>query len=137
MAITGKRIFITGGAGFIGSSLIGRLIQENEIVVYDNLQRNVIKETAFVNHPNLKLIQGDIFDAPTLSESMKHSNIVIHMAAVIGVPVVIKDPIGTLKTNTIGTFNVLESAMEVDGLERLINFSTSEVYGEYAGLETI
>lgn len=132
MAIEGKRIFITGGAGFIGSSLVGRLIQENEVVVYDNLQRNALNETAFINHSNLKLIQGSVLDAPRLSESMKHSNIVIHMAAVIGVPTVIKDPIGTLKTNTVGTFNVLESVMGVDGLERLINFSTSEVYGEYA-----
>lgn len=131
MAVKGKRIFITGGAGFIGSSLVGRLIQDNEIVVYDNLQRNALNETAFVNHANLKLIRGNVLDAPLLSESMKHSNIVIHMAAAIGVPIVIKDPVGTLKTNIIGTYNVLESAMRSDGLERLINLSTSEVYGEY------
>ncbi len=128
----GKRIFITGGAGFIGSSLVGRLIQDNEIVVYDNLQRNALNDTVSINHPNLKLIQGNVLDAPRLSESMKHSHIVIHMAAVIGVPIVIKDPMGTLKTNIMATFNVLESAMRVDGLERLINFSSSEVYGEYA-----
>lgn len=132
MTIKGKRIFITGGAGFIGSSLVGRLIQDNEIVVYDNLQRNALNDTASINHPNLKLIQENVLDAPRLSESMKHSHIVIHMAAVIGVPTVIKDPMGTLKTNIIATFNVLESAMRVDGLERLLNVSTSEVYGEYA-----
>ena len=53
--LTGKKIFITGGAGFIGSTLIGRLIENNEMVVYDNLERNTLKSQPFANHKNLKL----------------------------------------------------------------------------------
>jgi nucleoside-diphosphate-sugar epimerase len=58
MQILGKRIFITSGAGFIGSSLIERLIGENEIVVYDNLARNALQDLPCYQHPNFKVIEG-------------------------------------------------------------------------------
>ena len=55
LMISGKRIFVTGGAGFIGSTLIGRLVEDCEIVAYDNLARNSLKDRPFANHPNLTL----------------------------------------------------------------------------------
>ena len=66
MAISGKRVCITGGAGFIGSYLVQHLIEDNEVVVYDNLHRNAIQFAHVDGHPHLRLIKGDVmdYDAP-------------------------------------------------------------------------
>ena len=80
--IQNKMIFITGGAGFIGSTLIGRLIDQNRIVVYDNLSRNSLKNKPFREHPNLTLIEGDVLDYERLSAAMAGSDIVVHCAAI-------------------------------------------------------
>ena len=127
-----KKIFITGGAGFIGSALTSRLIEKNEIVIYDTLQRNAIKETNLLNHPNLTLVQGNVLDSEKLKEVVKGSDIIIHLAAVAGIDTVIKSPTTTTKVNMIGAYNVLEAATKLDNLERFIYFSTSEVFGSYA-----
>lgn len=62
MSIQGKKIFISGGAGFIGSNLVKRLIFENEIIVYDNLSRNSLKDSGLWGHKNLKVVAGDVLD---------------------------------------------------------------------------
>jgi UDP-glucose 4-epimerase len=130
--IEDRKIFITGGAGFIGSSIIGRLVDHNEIVIYDNLSRDSLKDTYYRDHRNLKIIQGDILDYDKLARSMKGANIIIHLAAVAGIDTVIKSPIGTMKVNMLGTANMLEAAAQQDRLERVMDFSTSEVFGSYA-----
>jgi len=132
MPIENKKIFMTGGAGFIGTALITRLIEANEIVVYDTLQRNALKETNLLNHPNLTLIQGNVLDGEKVKEAIDDSNVIIHLAAIAGIDTVIKSPTITMKVNMIGTYNVLEAAMRLDNIERFVNFSTSEVYGSYA-----
>ena len=133
MKIKNKRIFITGGAGFIGTALIERLVEHNEIIVYDTLQRNALKETNLLNHHNLNLVQGNVLDLKKLKEAIKDSDIVIHLAGIAGVDTVIKSPTTTMKVNTIGTYNVLEATMTLeDDVERFIYFSTSEVFGSYA-----
>lgn len=132
MTIKNKTIFMTGGAGFIGSNLISRLINDNKIVVYDTLQRNSLKDTKYNDHPNLTLIQGDILDEEKLQQAMNGCNIVIHMAAIAGVDTVIKNPIKTMTVNLIGTYNVLEAAKKLDQIERFVFFSTSEVFGTRA-----
>jgi len=130
--IRGKRIFITGGAGFIGTSLIKRLISNNKIVVYDNLHRNAIKYSGFLNHPNMKFIQGDVLDSNKVNKSIKGCNIVIHMASIAGVGTVISMPVKTMEVALLGTFNVLKAAKEKGNIERFIDFSTSEVFGIFA-----
>ena len=65
--IENKQIFITGGAGFIGSALIGRLVDHNLIIAYDTLSRNALKDKPYKDHPNLTLIQGDVLDFAHLS----------------------------------------------------------------------
>lgn len=132
LVIYGKRIFVTGGAGFIGSTLIGRLVEDCEIVVYDNLARNSLKDKPFANHPNLTLIEGDVLDVDTLARAMDGSDIVVHCAAIAGIDTVIKSPITTMRVNLIGSANVLEAATRLSRCSRVVCFSTSEVFGQHA-----
>lgn len=131
MAIRGKKIFITGGAGFIGVSLIYRLIHNNEIIVFDSLRRDALKHTDLLRNKNLRLIKADVLDADALKKSISGSNIVLHLAAVAGIDTVAKSVTTTMKVNMLGTANVLDAAMSLEKCERFINFSTSEVFGTY------
>lgn len=124
-----KRIFITGGAGFIGSTLIGRLIDSNIITAYDNLRRDSLTHRQFAEHPNLTLVKGDVMNYPAMHNAMKDAQIVIHCAAIAGIDTVIKSPTETIRTNLVGTSKTLEAAATLTGLERFVNFSTSEVFG--------
>jgi UDP-glucose 4-epimerase len=130
--IKNKKIFITGGAGFIASTLIARLISENEIVVYDNFRRDTLSATEYINHKNIKIIKGDVLDYKKILESVKEADIVIHAAAIAGIDTVIKSPTETMRVNMIGTANVLEAAHKSGVKGRFIDFSTSEVFGSMA-----
>ncbi len=132
MSIIGKRIFISGGAGFIGSALTSRLIDKNDVVIYDNFRRNSLKNWRLENHPNLKIVEGDILDLDKIRQHIADSDIVVHLAAIAGIDTVIKSPITTMKVNLMGTFNMLEAASELKNVKRFIDFSTSEVFGSYA-----
>jgi UDP-glucose 4-epimerase len=130
--IEGKKVFITGGAGFIGSTLAGILVNNNRIVVYDNLCRNSLKDKPFKDHPNLKLIEGNVLDFDHLSKSMQGADIVVHCAAIAGIDTVIKSPVTTMRVNMVGSANVLESAAALSHCDRVVCFSTSEVFGQQA-----
>ena len=130
--ISDKTIFITGGAGFIGSTLVGRLIDHNRIVVYDNLARDSLKDKPFRSHENLQLIEGDVLDLERLSQSMRGADIIVHCAAIAGVDTVIKSPVTTMRVNMVGSANVLEAAARLERLDRVVCFSTSEVFGRQA-----
>ena len=130
--LANKRIFITGGAGFIGSTLIGLLVAENDVTVYDNLRRNSLAGRPYEHHSRLRLIEGDVLDQAGLQKAMEGANVVVHCAAVAGIDTVIKKPTQTMRINMLGTANVLEAARSLHGLERVINFSTSEVFGRSA-----
>jgi UDP-glucose 4-epimerase len=127
-----KTIFITGGCGFIGSTLAGELVEQNRIVIYDNLTRNSLKDRAFKDHPNISLIQGDVLDFENLCHAMKGANIIVHCAAIAGIDTVIKSPVTTMRVNMIGSANVLEASSRQPRLERIVCFSTSEVFGQQA-----
>jgi len=130
--IQNKTIFITGGTGFIGSTLAGNLAEQNCVVLYDNLARNSFKDRSFKDHPNIKLIQGDVLDFESLTTAMKGADIVVHCAAIAGIDTVIKSPTTTMRVNMIGSANVLESAYRQSHIERVVCFSTSEVFGQQA-----
>lgn len=130
--IEGKRIFITGGAGFIGSTLVGRLVENNRVVVYDNLSRDSLRDKAFRGHENLTVVEGDIMDAASLSEAMRDAEYVIHCAAIAGIDTVIKSPTTTMRVNMVGSANVLHAAAGLNHCERVVCFSTSEVFGRQA-----
>jgi UDP-glucose 4-epimerase len=127
-----KKIFITGGAGFIANNLIRHYIENNTITVYDNFHRDTLTGSGFTNHPNLRIIKGDILDASLLKKSMEGADIVIHAAGIAGIDTVIINPVHTMQVNMIGTANALSAAL-VNGIkDRFIDFSTSEVFGSMA-----
>jgi UDP-glucose 4-epimerase len=130
--IAGKRIFITGGAGFIGSTLVGRLVEANDIIVYDDLRRNALAGKAYADHPRLSIVRGNVLDLQHLRRAMAGSQVVVHCAAIAGIDTVIKRPTETMLVNMIGAANALEAARELSALERFIDFSTSEVFGTSA-----
>lgn len=130
--IRDRTIFITGGAGFIASTLIARLADANRIVVYDNYTRNTLKDSPYARHPNVRQFEGDVLDFPRLAESMRGAQIVIHAAAIAGIDSTVRDPVATMRVNMIGTANALAAAHQVGGVERFLEFSTSEVFGSRA-----
>jgi len=132
MKIKNKRILLTGGAGFIGTALASRLVEENEVVIFDNGHRNALKDVSFREHPNLQFIKGDVLDAEALGKAMEGAELVVHLAAIAGVDTVIEMPVTTMNVSLIGTYNLLEAARRQPSIERLIDFSTSEVFGTYA-----
>lgn len=130
-----KRILLTGGAGFIGSSLCKVLYKNNEILIYDNLKRNSIQNTSLLDEENVNLVKGDILDFNNLNKTVNDfkPNVVIHLAAIAGIDTVIKAPVSTMKVNMVGTSNILEAVKEYSAyIDRFIDFSTSEVFGSYA-----
>lgn len=130
--IRNKRIFITGGAGFIGTNLISRLIRNNQIVVYDNFHRDSLSRCSFFRHKNLQIIRGDVLEYEKIEKSMLKSDIVIHAAAIAGIDTVVKNPTKTMRVNMVGTANILEAALVNKVKHRVVNFSTSEVFGSFA-----
>jgi len=133
MALTGKRILITGGAGFIGTTLARRLVDENQIVAFDNLHRDALGGTDLGDHPNFSFVQGDVLDAEAVTEATRGATHIVHAAAIAGVDTVLESPVRTMRVNLIGTYNALEAALRTkDTVERFIEFSTSEVFGTYA-----
>jgi UDP-glucose 4-epimerase len=128
----GKKIFITGGAGFIANKIVRHYIENNFIIIYDNFHRDTLTGSGFINHPKLQVIKGDVLDADLLTKSMKNADVVIHAAGIAGIDTVIINPVHTMQVNMIGTANALASA-NLNGIkDRFIDFSTSEVFGSMA-----
>jgi UDP-glucose 4-epimerase len=131
------RCFVTGGAGFIGSNLVDRLLEdEHEVVVYDNLSSGSYRflEKA-CRRPTFRLVEGDILDAEMLTRSMAGCDIVFHLSANADVRFGLEAPSRDLEQNTLGTFNVLE-AMRANDVRRIAFTSTGSVYGEASVIPT-
>src|SRR5579872_1147881 len=131
--LSGKRIVITGGAGFIGTTLARRLVEANDVVALDNLHRDALSGTELAEHPNFGFHQVDVLDADAVKELTLGATHIVHCAGIAGVDTVLRMPVQTMRVNIIGTYNVLEAAAAtLDSLERIIDFSTSEVFGTHA-----
>ena len=125
------KIFITGGAGFIGSHLTEALLNAgHEVVIADNFSTSTPANLDRVKgNPGLQVFELDIVEAPErVAELVKESDAVIHLAAAVGVEMVVKNPVHTITTNVHGTENVLAPAAKYG--KRTIIASTSEVYGK-------
>ena len=111
MSLTGKRILVTGGAGFIGTTLSRRLVDANEIVALDNLHRDALAGRDARRAPELHLRPGDVLDASALRELAAGATHFVHCAAIAGVDTVLENPVRTMRVNLIGTYNALEAAL--------------------------
>jgi UDP-glucose 4-epimerase len=131
----GKKIMITGGAGFIGSRVAKRLVNENTVTVIDNLSTGKMKniETLMENR-NFKFIHGDATDRELLSKSMQGTDIVFHLASSVDVRKGEKDVISDLESY-LATHCVLE-AMRANGVHEIVFTSSSTVYGDAAVIPT-
>jgi UDP-glucose 4-epimerase len=132
-----EKFFITGVAGFIGSSLADRLLQDGQSVVgWDNFstgQRKFLKSAAA--NPKFKFIEGDNLDLAALTKAMAGCDFVFHLAANADVRFGLEHPSKDLQQNTVATFNVLE-AMRANGIKRIAFSSTGSVYGEAEKIPT-
>ncbi|UCC44985.1 MAG: SDR family oxidoreductase [Candidatus Zixiibacteriota bacterium] len=123
------RYLVTGGAGFIGSNIVARLLEMGEQVrVLDDFSSGR-RENLAAMIDRIELIEGDIRDLPTVSESMAGIDYVLHQAALPSVPRSVKDPLTSTAVNIGGTLNVLEAARQA-GVKKLVAASSSSVYGE-------
>ena len=130
--ITGKRILMTGGCGFIGSHLVARLHADNHIIVVDNMRRDALQyKTELEAGKHFEFHQRDVTEEGALDDLLEGANIVIHLAAVAGVSNYVKHPATTLENNLLGTYRVLRS-IRGRSIDRFLNYSTSEVYGPRA-----
>jgi UDP-glucose 4-epimerase len=132
-----RTVLVTGAAGFIGSTLVDRLLDLGcRVIGYDNLStgRRPFLGKALA-HPAFSLIEGDILDERTLAKAMVGCDMVFHLAANADVRFGTDHPDRDLRQNTIGTFTVLE-AMRATGVKRLAFASTGSVYGEGAATPT-
>ena len=133
MPLKDKRIFITGGAGFIGTTLASRLVDDNEVIALDNLHRDALSGTPLAEHPNFDFHQADVLDADAIRDLAAGATHIVHCAAIAGVDTVRESPVRTMRVNVVGTYNALEAALAtLPTLERFVDFSTSEVFGTHA-----
>lgn len=124
------RILITGGAGFIGSHLTDRLVNDgHEITILDNLATGRKENlSAHLDGKSITFIEGSILDLPLLDGLIKETDYVFHLAAAVGVFNIVNHPLDSLMTNIRGTENVLESAHKYS--KPVFVTSSSEVYGK-------
>lgn len=125
------RYFVTGGAGFIGSNLVDRLLQAGHFVTaYDNFstgQEQFLEQA--LGSANFRLVRGDTLNTEALCRAMQGSEFVFHLAANADVRFGVEHPRKDLEQNTLATFNVLE-AMRANGVRRIAFASTGSIYGE-------
>ena len=128
------KIFITGGAGFIGSNFIRHILanrEEYSVVNFDKLTYagNLANLVSVADDPRYRFIKGDICDASAAESAMKGCDSVVHFAAESHVDRSIYEPSAAINTNVVGTSVMLEVARKL-GIKRLVHVSTDEVYGD-------
>jgi UDP-glucose 4-epimerase len=131
------KYFVTGGAGFIGSNLVDRLLKSgNQVVVYDNFSTGIPEYLEPAKKcPGFRLVTGDTLDPEKMAVAMSGCDFVFHLAANADVRFGTEHPTKDLHQNTIATFNVLE-AMRKNAINKIAFSSTGSVYGEATAIPT-
>ncbi len=135
-----KKYLITGGAGFIGSNYVSRLLGRGEqVTVYDNLSRaggprNIEWLRSTFGHDSFQLTVGDLRDAALLAATARDADIIIHLAGQVAVTTSVLHPREDFEDNALGTFNVLEAARLSGRYPLVLYASTNKVYG---GMEEV
>jgi len=124
--IEGKRVLVTGGAGFIGSHLVECLARDNEVTVLDDFSVGTMENLNAVKG-RMRVVKADITDRASLHQAVQSAQIVFHLA-VVCLRASIRDPIRSHQVNDQGTLNLLLSALN-SSVERFVHVSSSEVYG--------
>ncbi len=132
--LAGRKVLITGGAGFIGSHLADHLLREgHRVLVLDDLSTGSIANVAHLRtHPRFHYTIDTVTNEPLLAELIDQCDIVFHLAAAVGVKLIVEAPVHTIETNVHGTEVVLERANKKKKL--VLVASTSEVYGKSASV---
>ena len=127
------KILVTGGAGYIGSTLIPMLLERNyEVVLFDKFMWGVKPILHFATDPKLTIITGDIRNKEEVKDAMKGCDMVIHLAAIVGYPACASDRDSAISTNVEGTRNIVD---QLDGRD-IIFASTGSTYGKVEGICT-
>jgi UDP-glucose 4-epimerase len=121
-----KTILVTGGAGFIGSHIVEIFSKDNEVVVLDNLSSGFEKNISSCF--NAKLVKGSVTDEKVVDELMQGVDYVFHLAALVSVPESMNKPVLAFQTNTLGTLNVLRSALK-HKVKKVVMASSAAIYG--------
>ena len=131
------KAFVSGGAGFIGSNLVDRLLDlGHEVTVYDNLSTGLLQFLEYArDFDRFRLVKGDLLDEDSLSEAITGHEFVFHLAANADVRFGTEHPRRDLEQNTIVTYNILE-AMRNHGIRKIAFASTGSVYGEATVIPT-
>jgi UDP-glucose 4-epimerase len=122
---------ITGGAGFIGSHLAEALLANGErVIAYDNLSTGRLGNIArALDHPRFRFVHGSVLDFQAVDEVVQEADVVVHLAAAVGVKLIVEHPLKSLVTNIRGSETIFDSA-ERHGRKKIIVGSTSEIYGK-------
>jgi len=127
--VSGKRVLVTGGAGFIGSHLVEGLVKQGaSVVIYDNFSSG-LRENLKAVQGEVEIVEGNILDYRHLAPVFRGIDVVSHQAAQLEITRAVEDPIEDLTTNTIGTLNVLNACVE-HGVPRVILASSAGCYGQ-------
>jgi len=124
-------ILVTGGAGFIGSHLVDRLMVEgHEVIVLANLSLGKIENVQYhLNNQQFNLVKGDVQNSRDVNKAIKDADIVFHLAAFVNVPLSIENPMLANNLNMRGTLNLLQASLKKN-IARFIYVSTCAVYRE-------
>jgi len=129
--LKGKRVLVTGAGGFIGSHLTERLVELGAVTraairYSSNSSRGWLADAPRLEE--IEVVTIDVTDRDTVRKAMKGIDVVFHLAALIGIPYSYDAPLSYVRTNSEGSVNIFQSALE-EGVERVLHTSTSEVYG--------
>lgn len=136
----GKRILLTGGAGFIGSNLADALLADERVDfvrVLDNLATGKKENIAhLIGRPDFEFLEGDICDVNICNQAMASIDLVCHQAALGSVPRSIENPLNTNATNITGTLNIFDAARQ-NGIKRIVYAASSSTYGDSKSLPKV